>query len=116
MPERSILIKIASDVTKWYLFLFQILRTVYDPQMAAQIPEALLLSQINTVRADLLPVLDRNPVVRENMEQIYNDVMRIWDGAKKGDGLAQDEARQMAIRVNERMKATSDLVALFKAL
>jgi anaerobic ribonucleoside-triphosphate reductase len=118
MPEdeKMLLIRIAADMTKYYTFLSQALRTVYDVEVASQMPQEVLLSLLNKTRDGLLLVLNENTVVKEGMEQIYHEVIRILTRANTGDALAAEEAKELGKKLTERIKAMSDLVAIYRRL
>ena len=107
---KALLLKTAVDVGKYYAFIGQALRAIYDPAAAAQLPMDLLDAQLNQLRASLAPVLDTNHVVKQNFAEIDNRVARIRQEK------AIDEARRFGAEIQERAKVVSDLVALFRRL
>jgi len=55
---KTAMLNAAIEIGKFYAFLAQALRTVFDPKLAAQLPEALLDSQLDQIRAALAPILE----------------------------------------------------------
>lgn len=107
---KAVLLKTAVDVGKYYAFIGQALRAIYDPAAAAQLPMDLLDAQIDQIRASLAPVLDTNHVVKQNFTEIDNQLARIRKEK------AVDDARRFGAEIQERAKVVSDLVALFRRL
>ena len=68
--QNSDLIEIAANTGKYYSFLAQSLRALYDEAMAAQLPAELLDSQISGVWKALEPALEKNQVVKTNMTKL----------------------------------------------
>ena len=115
---KDTLLKIAADVGKYYAFIGQSLRSVYDREASAQLPSELLDAQIAQIRTALAPALEKNHVVKENFERVDQDVARIRraavDGAQRDAAI--EEAKRYAVGIQERAKVVSDLVALFRRL
>ena len=114
---KAVLLKTAADVGKYYAFIGQALRAIYDPAAAAQLPTELLDAQIDQLRTSLAPVLDTNHVVKQNFAQVDEELARIRNVASNGDRQkAADEAQHFGAQIQERAKVVSDLVALFRRL
>ena len=107
---KAVLLRTAVDIGKYYAFVGQALRAIYDPSAAAQLPMDLLDAQIDQLRASLAPVLDTNHVVKQNFAEIDNRLARIRKEK------AVDDARRFGAEIQERAKVVSDLVALFRRL
>jgi hypothetical protein len=107
---KALLLQTAADVGKYYAFIGQALRALYDPAAAAQLPMDLLNTQLDQLRASLAPVLDTNHVVKQNFAEIDNQLARIRKEK------AVDDARRFGAEIQERAKVVSDLVALFRRL
>lgn len=109
---------IAANMGKYYAFVGQALRAVYDPAAAAQLPAAVLDAQLDQLRQALAPALEPNPVVKDNLDHIQAELARIRREA--GDGTrgpaAIEAARRFGDHIQERAKAISDLVAVFRRL
>lgn len=125
MPEGTqdnVLVEIAANMGKYYSFLAQSLRALYDEAMAAQLPAELLESQIAEVRKALGPALEKNQVVKGNMEKVAEEVSRIRKaylatGAKDPKRQAlREEAQRYGAQVQEKARVISDLVGLFRRL
>jgi len=125
MPEgkpNNILIEIAANMGKYYSFLAQSLRALYDEGMAAQLPAELLETQLAEVRKALGAALENNPVVKGNMEKVAQEVDRIRQAyvaagtqASKRQAL-KEEAQRYGAQVQEKARVISDLVGLFRRL
>jgi hypothetical protein len=113
---KALLLKTAADMGKYYAFVAQSLRTVYDPAAGAQLPSEVLDAQIAQIRAALAPVLDTNHVVKENLDHVGEELARIRREAASGKESAMADARRFGHEIQERAKAVSDLVALFRRL
>ncbi|MFY9270165.1 MAG: hypothetical protein WAO55_10515 [Candidatus Manganitrophaceae bacterium] len=115
---KEMMLNAAVGIGKLYAFLAQALRMVLDPQVAAQLPEDLIDKQIDQIRADLAPLLEKNHVVKENLEKVCREVMRIRQSAQNESTRrsAAREAESYLIMVAERARTVSDLVALFRRL
>lgn len=114
---KALLVKTAADVGKYYAFIGQALRSIYDPAAATQLPAEVLDTQLNNLREALAPAMDTNPVVKQNFADIDAQIERIRLEASAGERQkAVDEARAFAAQIQERAKAVSDLVALFRRL
>jgi hypothetical protein len=114
---KALLLKTAADVGKYYAFIGQALRAIYDPASAAQLPSEVLHGQIDQIRASLAAALETNPVVKQNFAEIDAQVERLRLEAAGGDKQkAAAEARALGERIQERAKVVSDLVALFRRL
>ncbi|HLG21521.1 MAG TPA: hypothetical protein VI382_01805 [Candidatus Manganitrophaceae bacterium] len=115
---KTAMLNAAIEIGKFYAFLAQALRTVFDPKLAAQLPEALLDSQLDQIRAALAPILEKNQVVKKNLEKIDREVARIREAAQ--DDATREravrDAQQVAIEVADRAVTVSDLVGLFRRL
>ncbi len=125
MPEGTqdnVLVEIAANMGKYYSFLAQSLRALYDEAMAAQLPAELLESQIAEVRKALEPALGKNQVVKGNMEKVAEEVSRIRKAylatsAKDPKRQAlKEEAQRYVAQVQEKARVISDLVGLFRRL
>jgi len=125
MPEGakdSTLLEIAANFGKYYSFLAQALRVLHDEQMAAQLPADLLDSQVAEVWKALGPALEKNPVVKGNMEKVAEEVTRIRKaylatGAQDPKRQAlREEAQRYGAQVQEKARVISDLVGLFRRL
>jgi len=120
--QNSNLIEIAANTGKYYSFLAQSLRAVYDEAMAAQLPAELLESQISEVWKALEPALDKNQVVKTNMAKVAEEVDRIrkaYSATKNQDPKRQalkEEAQRYGSQVQEKARVISDLVGLFRRL
>lgn len=114
---KALLLQTAADVGKYYAFVGQALRAIYDPASAVQLPANVLDAQIDNIRASLAPVLDVNPVVKQNFAEVDTRIERLRLEASAGEKQkAIDEARAFAVQIQERAKVVSDLVALFRRL
>jgi len=114
---KAVLLKTAADVGKYYAFIGQALRAIYDPAAAAQLPTELLDAQIDQLRKSLAPVLETNHVVKQNFAQVDEELARIRNASSNGDRQkAADEAQRFGAQIQERAKVVSDLVALFRRL
>lgn len=114
---KALLVKTAADVGKYYAFIGQALRTIYDPASATQLPAEVLDTQLNNLREALAPALDTNPVVKQNFAEIDAQLERIRLEASAGEKQkAIEQAREFAAQIQERAKVVSDLVALFRRL
>jgi hypothetical protein len=114
---KALLVKTAADVGKYYAFIGQALRSIYDPASGAQLPPEVLDTQLDNLREALAPVLDTNPVVKQNFAEIDAQIERIRLEASAGEKQsAVEQARAMAAQIQERAKVVSDLVALFRRL
>ena len=125
MPEGTqdnVLIEIAANMGKYYSFLAQSLRALYDEAMAAQLPAELLESQIAEVRKAMGSALEKNQVVKGNMEKVAEEVDRIRKayiaaGSQAGKRQAlKEEAQRYGAQVQEKARVISDLVGLFRRL
>jgi hypothetical protein len=123
MPDRtqdSVLIEIAANVGKYYSFLAQSLRALYDEAVASQLPAELIESQLTEVRNALGPALDKNPVVKGNIEKVAEEVDRIrraylaTDIQDRKRQALQEEAQRYSTQVQEKARVISDLVGLFR--
>jgi hypothetical protein len=114
----SVLLKAAIDIGKYYAFLAQALRTVYDAEAAAQLADGDLDVMLNRVRADLAPILEKNHIVQENLERVHREVMRIRRAASDQTikEAAAAEAKRYEPEILLRARTVSDLVALFRRL
>ena len=116
------LIEIAANTGKYYSFLAQSLRVLYDEAMAAQLPSELLESQISEVWKALEPALEKNHVVKGNMTKVAEEVQRIRKayfatGAQDPKRQAlKEEAQKYGSQVQEKARVISDLVGLFRRL
>lgn len=115
---KALLLQTAANMGKYYAFVGQALRAIADPAAAAQLPAGVLDAQLDQLRNALAPALDTNPVVRDNIDEVHAELARIRRGAADGAGnaAAVDEARRFGAQIQERAKAVSDLVALFRRL
>ena len=115
---KAVLLRTAADVGKYYAFIGQALRAIYDPAAAAQLPMELLDSHIDQIRKSLAPVLETNHVVKQNFAQIDEELARIRRAASSNGERqkAADEAQRFGVQIQERAKVVSDLVALFRRL
>ncbi|MEW6682949.1 MAG: hypothetical protein AB1451_08500 [Nitrospirota bacterium] len=113
---KALLLKTAADVGKYYAFIGQALRAIYDPASAAQLPAEVLHGQIDQIRASLAPALETNPVVKQNFAEIDAQIERLRLEAAGGEKKALAEARALGDKIQERAKVVSDLVALFRRL
>lgn len=120
--QDNVLIEIAANMGKYYSFLAQSLRALYDEEMAAQLPAELLESQIAETHKALGPALGKNHVVKGNMEKVAEEVRRIREaylatGAKDPKRQAlKEEAQRYCSQVQEKARVISDLVGLFRRL
>jgi len=120
--QDNALVEIAANMGKYYSFLAQSLRALYDEAMAAQLPAELLESQIVEVRKALGPALDKNPVVKGNMEKVAEEVSRIrkaylaTDAKDSKRQTLKEEAQRYGAQVQEKARVISDLVGLFRRL
>ena len=120
--QNNKLIEIAANTGKYYSFLAQSLRTLYDEAMAAQLPAELLESQISEVWKALEPALEKNQVVKTNMSKVAEEVNRIRKAyfatsAQDPKRLAlKEEAQRYGSQVQEKARVISDLVGLFRRL
>ena len=120
--QNSSLIEIAANTGKYYSFLAQSLRAIYDDAMAAQLPAELLESQISEVWKALEPALQKNQVVKTNMAKVAEEVDRIrktYSATKSQDPKRQalkEEAQRYGSQVQEKARVISDLVGLFRRL
>jgi hypothetical protein len=114
---KALLLKTAADMGKYYAFVGQALRAIYDPATAAQLPAEVLHAQIEQLRAALAPAFDTNPVVKQSFADLEARIGQLRLEAAGGDkSKAVDEARALGAQIQERAKAVSDLVALFRRL
>ena len=120
--QNSNLLEIAANTGKYYSFLAQSLRTVYDEAMAAQLPAELLESQISEVWKALEPTLEKNQVVKTNMAKVAEEVNRIrkaYSTTNSQDPKRQalkEEAQRYGSQIQEKARVISDLVGLFRRL
>jgi hypothetical protein len=120
--QNNNLIEIAANTGKYYSFLAQSLRALYDEAMAAQLPVELLESQISEVWKALQPALEKNQVVKTNMAKVAEEVNRIrkaYSAAGAQDPKRQalkEEAERYGSQVQEKARVISDLVGLFRRL
>ena len=120
--QDSVLIEIAANTGKYYSFLAQSLRALYDEAMAAQLPAELLESQISEVWKALEPALDKNQVVKGNMAKVAEEINRIRKAYLATDAkdpkrqALKDEAQRYSVQVQEKARVISDLVGLFRRL
>ena len=109
-------LKAAMQLGVYYAYLAQALRMVINPEGPVELPEALLDQQLDQLKNHLATPLAKNPVVRQNLEQIDQAVARIRRQA--GDpatwGAAVKEAKRMLPEIELRAKTVSDLVALLR--
>jgi hypothetical protein len=112
MPDdgKTALLNAAVNVGQFYAFLAQGLRRVFDPQAAAQLSDELFDARLDQIRAALAPVLEKNLVVKENLENADREVLRIRRAG------AVDEAKQYHTEIAARARTISDLVGLFRRL
>lgn len=115
---KETMLNAAINIGKFYAFLAQALRMVLDPQVAAQLPEDVMDIQLDQIRANLAPLLEKNHVVKENLEKVFHEVMRIRKAAqdKSMREVALREAKDYLVEVAERARTVSDLVGLFRRL
>ncbi|HET8760494.1 MAG TPA: hypothetical protein VFN94_05475 [Nitrospiria bacterium] len=114
---KALFLKTAADMGKYYAFVGQALRALYDPASAAQLPADVLHGQIKQIHEALAPALDTNQVVKQNFEDIESKLEHLRLEAGGGDKQkAVEEARAWGAQIQERAKAVSDLVALFRRL
>ena len=115
---KEMMLNAAVNIGKFYAFLAQELRGILDPEVAAQLPEGVLDIELTQTWAHLAPLLEKNPVVKDNLETVYQRVMRIrknaQDEATRNAGLR--EAKDYLVEVAERARTVSDLVGLFRRL
>jgi F0F1-type ATP synthase membrane subunit b/b' len=115
---KAALLNAAVSVGQFYAFLAQGLRMVFDPKAAAQLPESLFDTRLDQIRGALAPILEKNHVVKENLQKVDQEVTRIRKAAK--DAATRSEAIEEAERyhadIAERARTVSDLVGLFRRL
>ena len=67
---KAALLNAAVSIGHFYAFLAQGLRMVFDPKAAAQLPETLFDERLDQIRGNLAPILERNQVVKENLQKV----------------------------------------------
>ncbi|TAK10459.1 MAG: hypothetical protein EPO39_00040 [Candidatus Manganitrophaceae bacterium] len=109
-------LKAAMQIGMYYAYLAQVLRMVINPEGPVELPEELLNQQLDQLREHLANPLARNRVVKQNIEQIDKEVLRIRREAGHPEtwGAAVKEAKRMLPEVEIRAKTVSDLVALLR--
>ncbi len=106
----------AANLAHYYTVLAHALRRVHDAQARAQLTDTAVDEQLTQLRIQLVPVLDRNPVVRDHVDSVALEVARIRKAAAAGERGAAEDARRMAEQVEGRARTVTDLVALFRSL
>lgn len=109
-------LKAAMQIGMYYACLAQALRRVINPEGPVELPEDLLNQQLDQLRTHLATPLSKNPVVKQNLEQIDKEVTRIRREAGHPEtwGAAVKEAKRMLPEMEIRAKTVSDLVALLR--
>lgn len=114
----EVLLNAAVNIGQYYAFLAQALLRVYNPETAAQLSDEVFNEQLDQIRKRLSPILEKNHVVKGNLERVDQEVMRIKQAAgdKATQAAAIVEAQEYHKEVAERARTVSDLVGLFRRL
>lgn len=120
MPDEGSekLVNAAANIGKYYTFLAQLLRRIFDPDAARQVEESALDEQLEQIRRQLTEILAHNPVVQENLAEVDREVMRIRKAASQPATQAEavEAAKRYHLTVSDRARTVSDLVGLFRRM
>lgn len=111
-------IDITATLVRMYVFLSQYLDRCLDEAARKSYPDKELQAHLSATRAEMMKILQVNPVVKGKVEQECNRVLSMGaaclkDGAEKASALEALKAER-AILKNKTM-ALSDLLAVFRA-
>jgi len=105
-------------IGQYYAFLSQALRRIFDSSTAAQVSDEVFDARLAEIRLALAPILEKNSVVKENLESVDRNVARIRQEAKEKQrhSAALQEAERYYTEIALRARTVSDLVGLFRRL
>jgi hypothetical protein len=120
--KEKVFLDLAAELTRFYTLVSKSLQSAAGEKAVEQFTPDQFSEQLRQIWASLLPRLEKNPIVKDKLENDFHEALRIAAefekrGAKgKKDARLKKEAARLMTEGNLKASGLSDLVALFRRL